>query len=135
MVDLAPEGCLSLRDFYDEFTSWKWNTDDLIGELSLERRVAILPEERKALARAALSAVMGREPKGSRSPLRIGPVAGLHRPSWTSERRVISARSWAKAFFAERFFLSADVQGGHGSELKLRGDEPSSFRGSRQKAT
>jgi len=37
MVDLAPEGCISLRDFFDAFTSWKWDARSL---LSIARLVA-----------------------------------------------------------------------------------------------
>lgn len=57
MVDLAPEGWISLRDFYDQLTSWKWHTANLIEELDLESRIAALPEERKPASKGLLNSL------------------------------------------------------------------------------
>jgi hypothetical protein len=52
MVDLAPTGHISLRDYYDRFVAWLWNGEDPFERLKIEERIAGLPFERVAMHQA-----------------------------------------------------------------------------------
>lgn len=118
MVDLAPEGAQSLRDFFDAFTFWKWGTGDVIGELKLDERISSLPDERRRQHRAGLSKVTDCALAEAVGLFASGQLQALVILPDGSDRRYISQRAWAEAFFPERLFLDADVDAGHGSEFE-----------------
>lgn len=118
MVDLAPEGALSLRDFFDAFTSSKWGTGDVIGEMQLDERISSLPEERRRQHRAGLSTVTDCALAEAVGLFSSGQLQAFVILPTGSDRRYISQRAWAEAFFPERLFLDADVDAGHASEFE-----------------
>jgi len=116
MVDLAPEGCLSLRDFYDQLTSRTWNGCNPFAELDLEERMSALPGERRPLHRAGLASVIETGLADAVSAFVSDSLRAFVVLS-ERDRRELSPRAWREAFFPERMFLSDTVGQGHGGEF------------------
>lgn len=117
MVDLAPEGCVSLRDFYDRFWLWRWGGHDPFDELQLESLVGPLPDERRQLHFAGRSKVIDACLAEAVWIFQSGKIHAFVITTPGSERRYLSERAWSEAFFPGRMFLAVTVGSGHGGEF------------------
>jgi hypothetical protein len=117
MVDLAPEGCVSLRDFYDRFSSWRWNGHVPFDELNLEELLKSLPVERAQAHLAARSKVIDQALAEAVRIFQRGRLYAFVCPPDSGDRRSLSERAWNRAFFPERMFLADTIGAGHGPEF------------------
>lgn len=97
MVDLAPEGCISLRDFYDQYTAWKWNTNDLINELALQGRIEGLPVERQQIHWAGLNRAVDQSLAEGVALFAADELRAFVILPEGSERREIAPRAWRES--------------------------------------
>ena len=119
MVDLAPEGCMSLRDFYDRYWSWRWGGHDPFDELQLQSIIGPLPAERQQLHLAGRSRVIDACLAEAVRIFQWGKIRSFVVPSPSRERRYISTSTWDAAFFPERMFLADTIGDGHGAEFDV----------------
>jgi hypothetical protein len=117
MVDLLPEGSVSLPDFFERFSSWMWRDSAPFEDLDFEHRIERLPGERIIAHRAARSAVVDATLREAVGLFQKGAVQALALFPGEATARSISPRAWIDAFFPERMFLSSTINPGHGDEF------------------
>jgi len=116
MVDLVPEGYVSLPAAFDRFHDMLWNGGSPVFELRERILGGRLPGEVAGTHIAALDAVTNLELAEVMRPFFEGLLEALVRPPREYGTFFTIPRSeWALAFFPERFFLEPVVDRGHGT--------------------
>lgn len=114
MVDLVPEGYVSLPAAFNRFHDILWNGHSPAFELRTRILGGRLPAEVVGTHIAALDAVPDLELAEVTRPFIEGTVEALVRPPGEFENFTIPRMEWASAF-PERFFLDPVVKIGHGN--------------------
>lgn len=117
MVDLAPEHAISLSDFYRRFWLWKWNDNDALDQLDVERRIARLPGERILAHRSNIARVVDRCLEEAVRLFQWKKLSAFVQEGGFDSRRHLSSRAWESAFFPERLFMADTIAVGHGGEF------------------
>ena len=105
MVDLIPEGCVSLAAAFELFQQALWNGHFPVIELWQREVWAELPPVPATAHMVALQAVADRELACFVEPFVSGALEALVRPPDSAENFAIPKAEWRSAFFPERLFL------------------------------
>jgi hypothetical protein len=114
MVDLMPEGCVSLPSAFDLFHEMLWSGGNPVAELRPQILTSGLPPSVVATQISALDDVTNLQLAEFVRPFANGELEALVRRPNPPENYAIPPQEWVSAFFPERFFLASEVCQGHG---------------------
>jgi hypothetical protein len=114
MVDLMPEGCVTLPAAFDFFHEMLWRGGNPVAELRPQILTSGLPPSVVTTQISALDHVTNLQLAEFVRPFANGKLDALVREPNSSANYVIPPQEWVSAFFPERFFLASEVRQGHG---------------------
>ena len=114
MVDLIPEGYISLTAAFDLFHDLLWNGGSPVAELRPAILISQLPPSVVTRQIAELDAVTNAQLAEFIRPFAHGELEALVREPGSAEHFAIPPQEWTTAFFPERFFLASEIGAGHG---------------------